>query len=366
MQENASSFDLDSRATAVGLSLLGLLSAARMLVTYSALGHPIPIADAVVTGLVDWFLFAPLLPLALHLARSIPFTKRSFPRALSIHGLGAALCACVQIACFAAFSTLVRRWRYGDDSFAAEIRTGFAAKFASNVLVYFAFLGGWHAWRASRRADALTRSLAETRLAALASQLRPHFLFNALNTIADLVTHDPEAAERAVLDLGDLLRAALRRDGEHEVTLRDEMALLDRYLRIQRARFMDRLRVTTSVDESALDLQVPVLLLQPIVENALKHGTKHGTKDWEEGDVTIRARHRGARLELEVENTASKWPARTSDDGNHGFGLSSTRERLTLLYGDAECIVTMDDELGSTLVRIDLPASRIPHTRRAR
>ncbi len=223
-------------------------------------------------------------------------------------------------------------------------------------MVYAAFVAVWHAVRAARRSSALSATLSEARLAALEARMQPHFLFNALNTIAHLVRHDAPLAERAVVDLGELLRAALETGGRREVRVGDEFVLLERYLRIQRARFGDRLRITTELEPAASDLLLPPLLLQPLVENAIHHGIGARPRG---GSLHVAAARRGERLELSVVDDGDASGADSLGAGL-GSGLRATRERLALLYGDRHEVESASRSAGGTSVRIALPMKRAP------
>ncbi|MEP0546009.1 MAG: histidine kinase [Rhodothermales bacterium] len=202
------------------------------------------------------------------------------------------------------------------------------------------------------RAAQLEGQLAQAQVAALRMQLNPHFLFNTLHAISSLMDDDVKRSRRMLVDLSDLLRLSLDSVGEQEVPLEQELAFLDRYLQIERVRFGDRLTVEIDVDENALDAFVPNLILQPLVENALKHAVAPFAGP---GHVAIRARRSGATLRLEVEDDGPGLPitfpsgdgasgdgALPSGDGapapgsaRGGLGLRNTRERLERLYGDA-------------------------------
>jgi ligand-binding sensor domain-containing protein len=183
----------------------------------------------------------------------------------------------------------------------------------------------------SRLASArLQTELAAARLRALKAQLQPHFLFNTLNVILPLIYRDPDAASRNLVLLGDLLRASLERDATALIALSEELEFLHKYLEIQQARFAERLEVRFHVDEDVLDAPIPSLLLQPLVENAIKHGiSKHRGA----GVLEISCRRDGDSLALRVWNTAGGDEEGPSDH-SHGIGLSNIRERLDLIYGE--------------------------------
>ena len=174
--------------------------------------------------------------------------------------------------------------------------------------------------------------LAQAQLQALKAQLQAHFLFNTLNSISTLMHEDVEAADRMVVSLGDLLRATLSEVGGQEVTLGRELEVLDLYLRIQLIRFQDRLRVNSDVDPRALDACVPNLVLQPLVENAIKHGIAPHSVD---GVVDIGARADGASLVLRVHDDGPGL-REPHEETREGLGLSNTRATRTSLRRGAE------------------------------
>jgi two-component system LytT family sensor kinase len=213
-----------------------------------------------------------------------------------------------------------------------------------------------HAARARElRAARLESSLARAQLRNLRLQLQPHFLFNALHTISAAMYDDPAAADEMIDQLAELLRASLRTAQSDEVPLADELALLDRYLAIQRARFGDRLAVSIQVDAAARGCLVPSLLLQPLVENGIRHGNAERAG---RGAIDVRARVEGSRLLLEVQDDGPGRGGGLPSAGLHGLGLSATAERLQLLYGDSQSFSAGNAPAGGFLVRVSLPLCR--------
>jgi two-component system LytT family sensor kinase len=205
------------------------------------------------------------------------------------------------------------------------------------------------------RAAQLEGSLARAQLRNLRLQLQPHFLFNALNTISATMYDDPSAADEMLDQLAELLRASLRTAQSDEVPLGEELALLDRYLALLHARFGSRLEVDLQLDPDAANALVPSLFLQPLVENAIRHGNAEREG---RGAVAVRARREGQTLILEVEDDgpgdqgpANRIPARREP----GLGLAATAERLKLLYGEAQSFSAGNGERGGFLVRARLP-----------
>jgi LytS/YehU family sensor histidine kinase len=206
---------------------------------------------------------------------------------------------------------------------------------------------------ALRRAQ-LQSQLDAARLDALQSQLRPHFLFNTLTTIAEQVYGDPSGADTMITRLSRLLRSSFVDPEVQEVTLRQELELLQCYLDIARVRFRERLTIDLDVHPNALDAFVPRFLLQPLAENALQHG--------------IEPAEAGGRLELRVRVLQDVMTVELHDDGvglatngiGHGTGLRNTRERLAHLYGDAGRLEIMRRPDRGTVVRVTLPFRREP------
>jgi len=211
-----------------------------------------------------------------------------------------------------------------------------AAAVGGLILAYFD-------WRRRR----LSPALGEARLAALQARIRPHFLFNCLNTVVAVVRQDPATAERILLDLSDLFRAVLVEE-RGLVSLDQEIELARAYGEIESLRLGDRLRLHWEVDEAVLTAQVPVLVLQPLLENAVRYGAEPEAAG---GDVWLKARRVGRDLRLEVRNSMSALAAVAP--GN-GIALANLRERLALHY-DAEARLRTAAEDGSFVVKLDIP-----------
>lgn len=201
------------------------------------------------------------------------------------------------------------------------------------------------------RAAQLESRLIEAELKALREQLKPHFLFNTLNTIAVLVREGKnELAVTLLARLGSLLRMSLDGTRENETTLRAEMEFLERYIDIQKARFPDRLTVDVTVEEAALGVPVPWLILQPIVENAVLHGIAPRSGP---GRVEILGRVKGRSLHLEVRDDGGGMPGGVGIV--EGIGLTNTRERLAKIYGEAGHMTLRNQPTGGVAVEIVLP-----------
>ncbi len=204
-------------------------------------------------------------------------------------------------------------------------------------------------------ASRLEGQLAQANLQMLKMQLHPHFLFNTLNAISSLMHRDVEAADRMIVRLSDLLRMALEKDDRHQVRLESELEFLHRYLAIEQIRFRDRLKVDIDVEPVCLSAQVPRLILQPLVENAIRHGIAMRSAA---GRLAIRARRRGARLDLSVADDGPGLPP--NRPLRPGVGLANTQARLAQLYGGDGSLELVDGEGGGFEVVVEIPFEEQP------
>jgi two-component system sensor histidine kinase AlgZ len=194
---------------------------------------------------------------------------------------------------------------------------------------------------------AFSPALAEARLQALQSRIRPHFLFNSINAVLALIRRDPKRAERTLEDLADLFRSLVS-DARRFVRLSDEIALLERYAEIEQLRLGDRLRITWELDAAPSDALLPPLVLQPLLENAVYHGVEPAT---ETGDVLVRIERRGERVLARIENpVVDAGPERA---GNR-MAMDNIRERLALFF-DAEARMEVRIDAGRYRVEIEMP-----------
>jgi two-component system, LytTR family, sensor kinase len=207
------------------------------------------------------------------------------------------------------------------------------------------------------KAAVLAAQLAEAQLQALKMQLQPHFLFNTLNSISALLHQDPEAADKMVARLGNFLRLTLENGGEQLTTLRRELEFLQLYLDIERVRFKDRLQVNIEMQNDGpglLNSRIPNLILQPLAENAIRHGI---AKQYAPGQITVRAHIRGGRLQVEIADNGPGIAARNgaAPAFKDGVGLSNTRARLKQLYGDTYLLAFKNNEPRGLIVTLAIP-----------
>ena len=207
-----------------------------------------------------------------------------------------------------------------------------------------------------RREAELEARLAKARLQALRMQLNPHFLFNTLNSIASLVQDQPQA-EQMIEALSELLRLSLQAPERQEVSLREELHFLERYLLIEQIRFGDRLRVLKEIDPDALEVPVPILILQPLVENAVRHGIEAQIAP---GLIQVTARRSGEGLLLRVRDNGRGLAPSAGGLPREGVGLSNTRSRLKELYAEAASLSLAPDPEGGFAVELRLPWRSAP------
>lgn len=227
----------------------------------------------------------------------------------------------------------------------------------SIVAIAHAFIFSQQARAREQQALYLETRLAKSRLQALQMQLNPHFLFNTLNSIASLVHENPKAADEMITSLSEFLRLTLKTSDRSEVPLREEMNFLDHYLAIEQIRFGDRLCVEKQIEPALLGAQVPVLLLQPLVENAIKHGIE---KKLGPGVITITARRNNVSLQLEVRDNGRGLQSATHGAIAEGVGLSNIRARLRELAGDAATLQISSPAEGGFVAEIRLPWRTLP------
>ena len=304
-----------------GWTALALFFAVSTSLTYRSTGRPANWALSLERSLSEWWLWALLTPLVAWLARRFPLQHRVAARNAALHlFFGMAVAIAKTLADRVVFAMITGFWMYL-----------LASTLALNLVIYGAIVTAAHGveyYRRSREREHLEAQLAETRLQMLSLQLQPHFLFNTLNTIAEMVHEDPDTADTMIAGLSGLLRRTLDLGSSQEIPLAGEIDLMSRYVEIQKARFGERLRVTVSVSEAAQHARVPALLLQPIVENAIRHGL---AARLDAGRIDVNARVEGDALVIDVVDDGSGEAA--SLNGTERVGIGNTRARLEAMYG---------------------------------
>jgi LytS/YehU family sensor histidine kinase len=228
------------------------------------------------------------------------------------------------------------------------------------MLIYWVILGMSHAFsyynsfrKGELKASELRTQLVQSQLEALKMQVHPHFLFNTLHSISALLSKDTEGARKMITRLGDFLRLTLENSGSMEVTLQQEIEFLNGYLEIERIRFQDRLTTEIRVDPEVLDVRVPNLILQPIVENAMRHAIGNSKS----GRVEVTAAPRNGVVRIEVKDNGPGIQAEQLLEARHGrgLGLANTQARLAGLYGDSARFELSNNPTGGLIVSFEIP-----------
>ena len=284
------------------------------------------------------------------------FTRPEWPLSVAVHALAGLTISLASVG----FNVLVARALNPGDPpmFSAYFR----GTFYYDVQWYVVIVGAAYAFDYYRRfrdrevhGARMDERLAEARLEALKMQIQPHFLFNTLHTISELVHEDPDAAERMIARLGDLLRLTVDNAQTHEVTLAQEMEFLEAYLEIQRTRFHDRLEVMLNVEPETRDALVPNLVLQPLVENAIRHGT---ASLGGQGRILVKTVREDGRLRMEVHDNGRGPQPESRPRQRQGVGVRNTRARLEQMYGPGARLELTHCPIGGTVAAVEIPFRR--------
>lgn len=344
-------------AILAGWTLIVLTFSVQAYVYAVSRGRPDNFWHEFLVASTEWYVWAALTPLVLFFCKHFRIQSHTWLPAVLVHLVVGILISFLQLAIQVKLNYIVNPgykmtyWR---------VMYFFAAfKFHMNLLTYWVIValnhGAYYYEQARSRELARSRletDLANAQLQALNMQLHPHFLFNTLHSISTLISDEPLAAQEMVLKLSELLRASLSKVDQAEVPLHQELALLDCYLSIEQTRFKDRLTIRKEIDSAALECPVPTMILQPLVENAVRHGIgKHRQAD----EISILAKRQNGRLLLAVQNRAGRMENGTETP--RGIGLTNTRARLEQLYEDAHSFEISNRDGGGVVVKLILPAN---------
>ena len=339
-------------------TFIGTYSSIQAHVSWAMAGKPISWGRAFFSEFTYAYAACALTPFVLALSRRFPIERHHWFRNLLIH-----------VAVMPVFSAVIKlTWDVIASPPDYYTHTGFTyEKMFRSILSasdFGAILYGLivllhHATEYHRRyqqgtihATQLQVQLAQAQVRSLKMQLHPHFLFNTLNSISALIQEDPEGAEAMIARLSDLLRRALENSAAEEIPLQQELDFLNLYLAIERIRFEERLRVEFDIEPGTEDALVPNLLLQPLVENAIRHGIANRIQD---GHIWLSAKKRGADLLLKIADNGSGLSAQNILSLKEGIGLTSTRGRLERLYGSGQRLQLEASATGGVIARIVLP-----------
>jgi two-component system, LytTR family, sensor kinase len=338
-------------------TLVGLFFGTQAIIYSAYADAPVRVAQPLARALADWYLWALLAPLILRLGRRLPIGRRTWWYAVPAHFVASVVVAVLKI---------VARYAIGQAVPLLEtMQPGpmVMSQFHLTVAWYWVILAagyGLDYYRKFRdrelRASQLESRLAQAELQMLRLQLHPHFLFNTLHAISALVQEgETEAADRMITRLSDLLRVALDGAQAQEVPLKQELDFLQRYLEIQQIRFQERLRVSVEVAPDTLDALVPSMILQPLVENAIRHGIAPRAAG---GAVTVRAARQDGTLHLVVRDDGPGLVREPAGEPGEGVGLANTRARLEHLYGAGQSFSYGNATDGGFEVELRIPFRR--------
>lgn len=323
-----------------------------------------PWMESLTLGLIEWYLWALTSLVVFRLCRRFPLDATGWRQALPMLAVVAIIIVPLQILIYTSIQVPVDAYFMKDQpsqsqhSFWSSCLLMLTSKFHVGVLTFgfmtiasYTFLLYRKYREEELRASELKAQLVNAQLNTLRTQLHPHFLFNSLNAVSTLMREDVEAADRMLVRLSDLLRLSLQSVGKQKVPLREELDFVQRYLDVERVRFSDRLHTSLQIDPATSDAAVPYLLLQPLVENAIRHGIspKPGS-----GTVTVSSQRLGERLLLQVRDDGIGLQTQKDRTGESGVGLANTRERLQMLYGD-DCCFSLSNTGEGVTVRIEIP-----------
>lgn len=332
-------------------TLYALFGASQSYMSRAYSQQPITFLPAFRYALLDSYTWALLTPLVWWLGSRLSIQKSNAWYTIPLHILFAIVLAVVYVQIFVRLLPMI-----GYRANPRMATSVMLARFHSDLLTYWVLIGLRHAFDYHRKykdrelkATQLEARLAQAQLQLLKMQLQPHFLFNTLHAISALVHKDVDAAERMITRLSEFLRLTLESVGTQEIELKGELESLDKYLEIEQVRFGDRLTVRHAIDPSALDLLVPNLILQPLVENAVRHSIAPRASG---GTVEIRAQLQNERLVIDVEDDG---PGAAAVQVTEGVGLANTRARLQQLYGDSQSMELLSGAHGGFRVRLTMP-----------
>jgi two-component system LytT family sensor kinase len=318
-------------------------------------------AELMVLNTMYWYVPALLAPTIVAITARYRLGHTRWPTALGVHLASAFTFSLIHTA--AMLITRAFLFPFGGRTMAnvnwwSYLQRQYLTQLDWMLATYFSLVGLGHAiayWHEAEaravNAERLQTRLAEAQLQALQRQLQPHFLFNTLHTISSLMRSDVEAADVMIDRLSDLLRMSLRSNAQ-EVSVKQEIEILQSYLAIEQTRFRDRLTVDIDVQPDVLDARVPHLLLQPLVENAVRHGIAPRARP---GRIGIRVFRAGSQLHIAVRDSGDGMPPERLAAMNDGVGLGNTRARLVHLYGPAQHLAFTNLSEGGFQVSVDLP-----------
>lgn len=341
-------------------TLFGVFFASQLALQNQLSENPVSFWRILSWQLFSGYVWFALSPLILWLSNTYSFEHGRRKVSIPVHVVASLAIALVELAVDAfVLPKLGYLRRYQSASFYETYKIFLMVNLHFSLAIYWCVVAIHQAVRYYRKyrereltASQLEARLAQSRLQVLKMQLHPHFLFNTLNAISELIHKDPESADRMLTDLSDLLRMSFENLEVQEVPLRQELEFLEKYLEIEQMRFHDRLKVEMRISPDTLDAGVPNMILQPLVENAIKHGIAPRSSG---GNIDIAAVRSNGHLEITVRDDGIGVPFGDLENLPEGVGLSNTRRRLKHLYGEKHQFDLEAIKASGFKVRMEIP-----------
>ena len=347
-----------------GWTLFAFICATQSYLNYAQSSRPIPYSRAISAWLVCGYLWAVLTPFVFLFAKRLPIANEHPARSIALHVLFGLFIATLQLAAYVLAEWLLLADPSRPFAFWPQFRGLVLTGFHINLLIYLMLVGFYEAFDYHRRyrererraaqleieAAKLETQLTRAQLDALRMQMHPHFLFNTLNSVSVLMQEDVTLANEMLLRLSELLRLTLSQNQNQEVTLQQELSFLRLYLEIERVRFQDRLQVRIEAAPDTLEARVPNLILQPLVENAIRHAVAPRAA---ETLVIVKSARENGKLHLQVSDNGDG--VRVTPKTINGIGLANTRSRLEKLYGADQTFELHEVNTGGVQVSLTIP-----------
>lgn len=341
----------------LGIStLLGIIFSVEKYISALMDGKSITVLEAMAYAMVSWYTFGLLALPSLYLFSRYPFQRGRFFSRFTVYLVASLL--------FSFLHTIITHllWyrRFGPRFVVSdELPMHLVVHYSFNVVIFACILGAYylvtyyHSYREKElRASQLETQLSMSRLQVLKMQIQPHFLFNTLHAIGALMYESVEAAHNMLTKLSDLLRVSLEGTDQQEVTLEEEIHFLSQYLDIQRVRFQDRLAITLDISPDTRNALIPSMILQPLVENAIKHGVEPHAG---QAEVKVSSWLDDSGLKVRIADNGPGLTESSKLEAEKGVGLANTRERLRHLYGDRGSLSLENGPSGGLIVTLSIP-----------
>ncbi|MCI0416920.1 histidine kinase [bacterium] len=328
--------------------LVGLVFASQLHLFAIRAGGSMGWPQVLIWEIPRWLIWALLAPLVTKIARMYPWRREQATRHIAIHTICGAALSFIHLVLFVIVFHALRLSIGEGGEILDTFQFAFPLDFHVGIAVYWLLVLLRQFSDSEQRVARLQAELTQAQLQALKMQLHPHFLFNTLNSIASFLRTDVEVADEMIGQLGDFLRLTLQNPGTEEIVLEKELEFLKRYLAIEQLRFQDRLHAQFEIDPDTLSALVPNLILQPVVENAVRHGvsTRSG-----KGTIRIEAKRRDGQLQIVICDNGPGLPSHITE----GIGIATTRDRLRRMYGAEAHLDLANQPDGGAVVTLGIP-----------